>query len=69
MNSTLKKNERRRPREVVSYVSVEAFTQAKLEQATKGLEGVDLSPLLGPGYKRFTSKTSPHSPSSPTETE
>lgn len=69
MKSTLNKSERRRPREVVTYPSVEAFTQAKLEQAMKLLEGADLSPIFGPGYECFSFKTPPHSPSSPAEKE
>ncbi|MHA4737988.1 hypothetical protein [Dyadobacter sp. MSC1_007] len=47
MNSTLKKSERRRPREVVYYPTAEACVQAKLEAAIKSLEGIDLTPVLG----------------------
>jgi hypothetical protein len=69
MNNLLNKSERRRPREIKYYPTMEACVQAKTEEALKFLEGVDLSPVFGPGYERFTSKTLPHSPSSPVEKE
>lgn len=69
MSTTLKKSERRKPREVIYYPTTEACVQAKLERAMKSLEGVDLSIVFGPGYERFPSKTPPHSPSSPAEKE
>jgi hypothetical protein len=69
MNDTIDKSKRRRPREVKYYPSVEACTQAKLEDAMKFLEGMDLSPILGPGYECMTFKNLPHSPSSPAERE
>lgn len=69
MNTIVKKSERRKPREVVSYPTMEACLQAKMERSMKSLEGLDLSPILGPGYECLTFKNLPHSPSSPTEKE